>query len=188
MPNYTTNILLVNPTDLKRFYKQDCLSLDKIVEQPKIFNKDRFSRSPVLIKLSDDIKETNEGITQEESDALIKKYKADNWYDWRVQNWGTKWDLNLDNFSELEHAVHFSTAWSTPIAALEKLCEKLYYDFEVLVHNEGEEEIYCYSYVYDEENECACHISEIIGYVKYDEDGEQSVTIDKGYEPYGHCF
>ena len=42
----------------------------------------------------------------------------DRWYNWRVQNWGTKWDcytLEIDD-SDLPHGfeVTFETAWSPP--------------------------------------------------------------------------
>ena len=44
----------------------------------------------------------------------------DRWYDWRLQNWGTKWDcyeVDIDE-SELEYGfeVTFDTAWSPPEA------------------------------------------------------------------------
>lgn len=61
------------------------------------------------------------------------------WYNWRLDNWGTKWDvlhLTLDkekkvNFSSLTRKGHrvaeaeFQTAWSPPIKALRTLSERL---------------------------------------------------------------
>ena len=42
----------------------------------------------------------------------------DRWYNWRVQNWGTKWDcysLEIDD-TDMPHGfeVNFETAWSPP--------------------------------------------------------------------------
>ena len=42
----------------------------------------------------------------------------DSWYNWRVQNWGTKWDcysLEIDD-TDMPHGfeVNFETAWSPP--------------------------------------------------------------------------
>ena len=57
----------------------------------------------------------------------IKKYGSPDWYDWRVANWGTKWDIELDNKYVSESGkmvtVTFNSAWSPPIAAYEKLKE-----------------------------------------------------------------
>ena len=49
----------------------------------------------------------------------------DRWYNWRVQNWGTKWDcytLEIDD-SDLPHGfeVTFETAWSPP----EEVCSAI---------------------------------------------------------------
>ena len=48
------------------------------------------------------------------------------WYDWRVQNWDTKWDaydvvVTDDDPEQLE--VEFNTAWAPPDAICEKLRE-----------------------------------------------------------------
>jgi hypothetical protein len=56
-------------------------------------------------------------ITQGESKRYKAKYGADNWYDWQIANWGTKWDCY--SHSEFEESqITFDTAWSTPMRAL----------------------------------------------------------------------
>jgi len=52
----------------------------------------------------------------------------DRWYDWRLQNWDTKWDaydvvVTDDDPEQLE--VEFNTAWSPP----EAICHKIREDF-----------------------------------------------------------
>ena len=51
---------------------------------------------------------------------LISKYGADNWYDWKINNWGTKWgDYELTSseitkaYNEDEWHIHYNytTAW-----------------------------------------------------------------------------
>lgn len=54
--------------------------------------------------------------------------EGEDWYHWRVENWGTKWEVQPDceimTASPTEVSITFSTAWSPPIGALEALCEK----------------------------------------------------------------
>ena len=51
----------------------------------------------------------------------------DNWYDWRCEKWGTKWDVNefygVDRQDDTI-SFGFSSAWSPPIGAYEKFLEK----------------------------------------------------------------
>jgi len=47
----------------------------------------------------------------------------DNWYDWRVQNWGTKWDVDMDGLELSDDGTTingwFDSAWAPPIHAYE---------------------------------------------------------------------
>ena len=51
------------------------------------------------------------------------------WWDWRSQNWGTKWELNLEEVSpELCHdtntvSMFFDSAWSPPLGIYNKAVE-----------------------------------------------------------------
>jgi len=63
-------------------------------------------------------------------------FKENNWYDWNVRNWGTKWDVAVNNDDKYPDTVlhehksegedqwlvyGFQTAWSPPAPAMEKL-------------------------------------------------------------------
>jgi hypothetical protein len=59
-------------------------------------------------------------------------FSGNNWYDWNVNNWGTKWDVAVrddDDYPETELmeesktslAYRFNTAWSPPLPAIQKL-------------------------------------------------------------------
>ena len=58
--------------------------------------------------------------------TFFQKYGATDWYDWRVKNWGTKWESNNDSVEEIENGLiaAFDTAWSPPINIYEKLQAK----------------------------------------------------------------
>ena len=81
----------------------------EVGECPKmIIDKDRPFRS---------------GLRFESTDVM-----DDRWYNWRVQNWGTKWDcytLEIDD-SDLPHGfeVTFETAWSPPEAICNEIREQ----------------------------------------------------------------
>ena len=65
----------------------------------------------------------------------------DRWYDWRLQNWGTKWDCyEVDINEESEHGftVTFDTAWSPP--------EEIRY----AIRDRYENDDLCMSWFYDE--------------------------------------
>ena len=62
------------------------------------------------------------------------EFGAENWYDWRVNNWGTKWEvhefygvdrqyLTEQNEGESTISFAFSSAWAPPIGAYEKFVE-----------------------------------------------------------------
>ena len=64
--------------------------------------------------------------TEKDRKALIKKYGTDNWYDWNVKNWGTKWEASYPSVLEktAKHIVYsFDTAWSPPITWQERVAK-----------------------------------------------------------------
>ena len=52
-------------------------------------------------------------------------HRMPKWWDWRIQNWGTKWNTYDDELSETEDSLEyrFSTAWSPPEMAIAHLRE-----------------------------------------------------------------
>jgi len=53
-----------------------------------------------------------------------------NWYNWRVDNWGTKWDVDLDGLEFTDNgdgtasiSGWFESAWAPPIGAYEQLAD-----------------------------------------------------------------
>jgi hypothetical protein len=53
----------------------------------------------------------------------IPKGKEDQWYDWNITNWGTKWDIEAgaDRISPSHAHFGFNSAWAPPIDAFDKI-------------------------------------------------------------------
>jgi hypothetical protein len=62
-------------------------------------------------------------------------FQGNNWYDWNVRNWGTKWDVAVENDDsypetqildegELFINYKFDTAWSPPVPAIATLSKQ----------------------------------------------------------------
>ena len=68
--------------------------------------------------------------TEEEKEVALKNEPTirDNaWWDWRIQNWGTKWDLSDEIEFEVDgDSIHmqFQTAWGPPSGIYNALTEK----------------------------------------------------------------
>ena len=48
------------------------------------------------------------------------------WYDWRLEHWGTKWDIynaTCERMDENTLVLSFDTAWSPPIPVYDKLVD-----------------------------------------------------------------
>jgi hypothetical protein len=52
-----------------------------------------------------------------------KLLEGEDWYGWRVENWGTKWDGYEGRFNDDQTAFSFCTAWSPPLPIVKKLAE-----------------------------------------------------------------
>ena len=59
---------------------------------------------------------------------LVEKYGYSNWYDYCVNEWGTKWDVGEQGATDVHDdgtMLHtfFDSAWSPPVVAYDKLVE-----------------------------------------------------------------
>jgi hypothetical protein len=59
---------------------------------------------------------------------LCDLYGADNWYDWRIKNWGTKWGagcpptgIRVKQQYDMEVEYFFQTAWNPPVGIYQAL-------------------------------------------------------------------
>jgi len=67
-----------------------------------------------------------------------RKYGAFNWYNWSVENWGTKWDASF--IASDASTISIDTAWDPPIPIIEKLSREFPEDKIVLEY--ADEDMY----------------------------------------------
>ena len=100
MPNWCNNTITLTGPKAK---------ITKIYEKAKEDNAFLQQLHPMPTELEDTTKGSNGD--------------ADNWYDWRVENWGTKWDVDMDGLELSDDGTTisgwFDSAWSPPIHAYE---------------------------------------------------------------------
>jgi len=78
----------------------------------------------------------------------ISDENDDGWYEWRVENWSTKWNLNKDGIEILQDnpgifSVFFYTAWRDP----EEFIKKASIKYGVTIEDKFEEPgMGCYGY------------------------------------------
>lgn len=113
MPNHVANKI--------EFYgEQD--NIKKVLEI--IEGEDEFIDFNKIIPTPDNIYQGDLG---EEERRL---YGANNWYDWNIANWGTKWNAYYSWLDKASDTIYFDTAWSSPISVLDALA-KLCYEHKV---------------------------------------------------------
>lgn len=121
----------------------------------------------------------------------LLQYGAPTWYEWSIDNWGTKWNAYaFDEYtaeqSDEEVTISFQTAWSAPHPILKKLAE-MYPEVEFehiwadedIGHNCGQKNYKngeCTETYYPEESEAVEFARNLWGYDEIDEEiGEQNL-------------
>lgn len=85
----------------------------------------------------------------EQAFTNLEKYGCTDWYDWRIENWGTKWNACSTFLCEDNKTIYFDTAWSPSVPVIEKF-SKMYPELKI-THEYAEEQIaffcgkHCYS-------------------------------------------
>lgn len=135
MPNYVRNRLKIVPKDYTKAEEiEDKLSGTDTDGRYAVFTFQSIIPMPENIYKGD--------VGEKE----MEMYGSDNWYDWSVEHWGTKWDA-VDpcvgvNHSNGEISVTFDTAWACPEPVIKELA-RLYPD--TLIRLEYADEDYGYN-------------------------------------------
>lgn len=80
-----------------------------------------------------ELRNTTKGANSETNQEFIDTYGFDNWYDWALHNWDTKWDVDFDldfvplvrlGFTYYELSLEFDSAWGPPLAVWQKFVDR----------------------------------------------------------------
>jgi hypothetical protein len=120
MPNWCANVVKISHNDsvmmdrmIESFQKGKLLQ--EFIPCPKSLLK------TVAGKLSDKRKQRRLERTEKRNK---QRYGFTNWYDWRLANWGTKWDIEgiyLEDNGDGTISLSFDSAWSPPVEAYNTL-------------------------------------------------------------------
>jgi len=174
MPNWCSNVLTLNEDSNESILK---VLKDYMDGENLVFNK--------ILPMPEELKETTSPTPKdadpEVSKQLILKYGADNWWDWCVQNWGTKWEPDM--VSADDGHISFMSAWSPPIGIIKQLSKLTGKDFRLTYIEEGVD--FCGEYFsyknYLENQDCEYspissapeELKEELGYEPWEEEEEE---------------
>jgi hypothetical protein len=165
MPNWVTNNLEITGTKaniVKMFNRANLdgkrnYTMNSFVPMPQTYRdvdttnnwectyRDMLNkRGSLTLDEQEKLKEEAKSIHADACEYQHETYGVVGWYNWSVQNWGTKWDADLCSIHTLEAQLDghkdedeisvnlvFDTAWSPPVAFLAKVVEdnpELYFE------------------------------------------------------------
>jgi hypothetical protein len=128
MPNWCRNTLWVNHKNKDRLAK-----LRVAIAEGRMCNfvipEPDYKKTPVA-KTFPEIQLQFAKTDEEKAKAIANEptIREDSWWDWRVQNWGTKWDVDMTDEDIYTNddgslSISFDSAWSPPIKVFEGLIE-----------------------------------------------------------------
>lgn len=115
--------ILYNNTMTQEEFVKKVMADEKLIKKIKAF-KGWYSRKSKNIKYAMKKKELTETLENYIKGFFnIKRYGERDWYDWSIENWGTKW--NAGDTVVYSDVIEFQTAWSTPIPVFVELSKRL---------------------------------------------------------------
>ena len=123
MPNWCNNSITIRGTNQK-----------EIAEIAKAMEEGRFCQS--IIPTPEDLLRDGSSTTGGEDAELyeqiraenLKKHGYSNWYDFQVDKWGTKWEVDCENVEVeddgLSVSCFFDSAWAPPVGVADALVER----------------------------------------------------------------
>lgn len=115
MPNYCDNFIKVYFNQDKPKEREYIEKLKKAVKENQLCNflVPMPKHQPDLSKPNPFFREGSLGSEE------MKIYGRNNWYDWSIDNWGTKWEIDSGDAEIIDDVlyINFVSAWSPPTRA-----------------------------------------------------------------------
>lgn len=163
MPNHCTNNLFCTSgkdigTLLKPYLTKGrdewFLDFDKIIPYPEEIRKlnAMSTHEEITKERTPEEQRIREIAMKALAEVCKEKYGVDGWYDWCIENWGTKWNSYSnwslegvkmedgdEGYNDLKdiYSLGFQTAWSPPIPIVRKLVELTGESFRMSYYDEG---------------------------------------------------
>tara|TARA_R100000908_G_C3752150_1_gene146665 strand:+ start:1539 stop:2066 length:528 start_codon:yes stop_codon:yes gene_type:complete len=113
MPNWCDNSVILTHKD-----KSKLLELSKKAEQNSLFGF--VLPEPDYDKVK--VKKTYPKISDTADSIIEYADPKEAWWDWRVQNWGTKWEAEFESDLDTDTlTLRFDSAWSPPVQIYREL-------------------------------------------------------------------
>lgn len=120
MPNWCNNVVTIE--------HKNKTAIDRVVDA---YNKGKLCNE--FIPTPEELENTSSP-NRTNAKEMKKKYGCEDWYEFHVSQWGTKWDVGKDEYGEEADRVSpkkveltFDSAWSPPMGLFEKLSSEGYH-------------------------------------------------------------
>jgi len=129
MPNWCNNTITITGSTetIKTLW-------DEAKEQNGLLN--------AMVPMPKALEDTTSPTPEDKSQPMVDG--VDNWYDWHVKYWGTKWDIDLEGleYKDIGDGTssitgYADSAWSPPIEAFSTFCDDMDGVFAELMYFEG---------------------------------------------------
>ena len=181
MPNHITTYFINSDqinwkTYLSERDNEQFLDFNKIKPIPEALNK--VTAPVTLCRNKKEMEESTRNgsyrkISKHYSKKLIETHGHNNWYDWSVENWGTKWNSYDNHITEGNKVESIQTAWASPHPVISQLAQLEQQDIFTYFNDEFSSRIY---YVeYSKEGEINILLA---GELTYEEDSCEAENID----------
>ena len=132
---------IVKPDNLDTYLERDKKAFEQIVKaDPDLVEIDKADKTSKPF-------DTKEALVQ----ILQERKTSDDWYNWNVRNWGTKWEITekasvfyeMPTDTGLEICYRMESAWSPPAEALDHLARQ-YPDITINLSSIDESDCFAY--------------------------------------------